>query len=95
MSNSLRDDPFRLLDNKYLTLLETYATSPVVSDVQLAAVAREDLPGLIARLRRLLSVERRLRSLMAESDGVTGYHLNGEVARWADLKDYLFGEDTP
>lgn len=92
MSNSLRDDPFRLLDNKYLTLLETYATSPDVSDVQLAAVARENLPGLIARLRRLLSVERRLRSLMGESDGVAGYHLNGDVAPWADLEAFLFGD---
>ncbi len=92
MNSSLQDDKFRLLDDRYLTLLESYATSPVVSDAQLAAVAREDLPGLIARLRQLLNVERRLRSLMGESDGVAGYHLNGEIAPWADLEAFLFGD---
>ena len=92
MSNSVRDDSFRLLDDKYLTLLETYATSDDVADVSLAVVARQDLPGLIARLRRLLTVERRLRSLMGESDGVAGYHLNGDIAPWADLEAFLFGD---
>ncbi len=49
----MSEGQLRFLDDKYLTLLETYATSPVVSDVQLAAVAREELPGLIARIRQL------------------------------------------
>ncbi len=73
-------------------MLETYATSPVVSDAQLAAVARQDLPGLIARLRQLLRVERGLHSLMDASDGVAGYHLNGDIAPWADLEAFLFGD---
>jgi hypothetical protein len=77
--SSTQDDKFRLLDDQYLALLETYATSPVVSDAQLAAVARQDLPGLIARLRQLLMLNRRPRSLMDENDGVAGHPVNSEV----------------
>ena len=68
------------------------SVSALLSDAQLAAVARQDLPGLIARLRQLLCVERCLRSLMGESVGLARYHLNGEIVPWADLGASLFGD---
>lgn len=38
-------------------------------------------------LTEMLSTLRLMRDLMAESDGVAGYHANGEVMAWDEWQD--------
>lgn len=53
-------------------------SEPPKSDLEKAA------PELLEALKELLSS---VEELSAQSDGVAGYHLNGDLAEWADLMD--------
>lgn len=53
----------------------------------------ERISALESQRDELLKALKGFHSLALESRGVAGYHLNGDIAEWDDLDDYLWSVD--
>lgn len=57
----------------------------IADSAYIAAANPETVLKLIRRVRELEAAVNEIRAIASDSEGVAGWHLNGEIARWDEL----------